>query len=85
MGSGVAYTAARAGINVVLLDTTDQVLERAQNEFLRRHANHDLKKEKISDDKAILKNTSACTNTPLKTEQVQAMNIGKYIEQFPFM
>ena len=44
MGAGIAYTAARSGLNVILSDTTEQALDNAKNNLLKNAIGYDIYK-----------------------------------------
>ena len=48
MGSGIAYTAARAGLDVILTDTTENALENANNRLMPSFVKYDLFKGNIT-------------------------------------
>jgi 3-hydroxyacyl-CoA dehydrogenase len=62
MGTGIAYTAARAGISTVLVDSNPAGVDRAMNKVMPRYSEFDLEKEIITDAKPIIAKVTASTD-----------------------
>ena len=62
MGAGIAYTAARAGLNVILSDTTEKALDNAKNNLLKQAVGYDMHKKNITDPEPILEKFTFSTN-----------------------
>ena len=83
MGAGIAYTAARAGLTVILSDTTEAALDNAKNKLIKNAIGYDMHKENIDDpepilakmtystDMAALKNAEFVIEAIVESEQVK--------------